>query len=107
MCWFPRTWRASYGTIQLVAIGKRIKEGPKGAWREIVGVVSDERDDGVDKKAPTIVYWPLMVRHFWQFDSTAGTGARARDPLESGGFGGIREGFGARRVVGESRYAAG
>lgn len=51
------------------AIGKRIKENPKGVWREIVGVVSDERDDGVDKKAPTIVYWPFLVRHFWQFDS--------------------------------------
>ena len=30
------------------AIGKRIRPYAKGAWREVVGVVSDTRDDGVD-----------------------------------------------------------
>src|SRR6185295_13014190 len=47
------------------AIGKRIRESPKGAWREIVGVAGNERDDGADHKAPTIVYWPMMVKEFW------------------------------------------
>ncbi|MBI1895383.1 MAG: ABC transporter permease [Acidobacteria bacterium] len=47
------------------AIGKRVRENPKGIWREVVGVVGDERDDGVDKKAPTVVYWPLLVRNIW------------------------------------------
>jgi predicted permease len=46
------------------AIGKRIRENSKGKLREIVGVVSDERDDGVDKDAPTIAYWPLMMDDF-------------------------------------------
>lgn len=47
------------------AVGKRIRENPKGAWKEVVGVARDERDDGVDKKAPTIVYWPIVVKDFW------------------------------------------
>jgi predicted permease len=46
------------------AIGKRIHENPKAKLREIVGVVSDERDDGVNQPAPTIAYWPLMMDDF-------------------------------------------
>ena len=47
------------------ALGKRIRENPKGAWREIIGVVGNEHDNGVDEKAPTMVYWPLLVKDFW------------------------------------------
>ncbi|MBC7928408.1 MAG: ABC transporter permease [Bryobacteraceae bacterium] len=47
------------------AIGKRIRENPKGTWREVIGVVGDEHDDGVHQKPPTIVYWPIMVRDLW------------------------------------------
>lgn len=47
------------------ALGKRVRENPKGTWREIVGVVGNERDNGVDQKAPAVVYWPVMVRNFW------------------------------------------
>jgi cell division protein FtsX len=32
--------------------------------REMIGVVGDEHTDGVDKKAPTIVYWPLFQKNF-------------------------------------------
>jgi len=46
------------------ALGKQIRQGLTGQWREIVGVVSDERDDGVQVKAPTAVYWPLMLGEF-------------------------------------------
>lgn len=46
------------------AIGKRIRESLKAEWREIVGVVSDERDNGVDQKAPTIAFWPLLMAKF-------------------------------------------
>jgi predicted permease len=46
------------------AIGRRIRGNPKDAWREIVGVVGDERDDGVNQKAPTIAYWPVMMDEF-------------------------------------------
>ena len=47
------------------AIGKRIREGMKDPWREIVGVVQDIRSDGADQKAPTTVYWPVMMNNFW------------------------------------------
>ena len=43
------------------AIGERAR-GPSGdlPWREIVGVTGDERDDGLDRAATPIVYWPLL-----------------------------------------------
>jgi predicted permease len=47
------------------AIGKRIRQSPKNPWREIVGVVGNERDNGLDQKAPAIVYWPIAMQEFW------------------------------------------
>ncbi len=47
------------------ALGKRVRESPDSPWREIVGVVGDDRDDGVTEKATPIVYWPMVVRSFW------------------------------------------
>jgi len=47
------------------ALGKRIREGMKDPWREIVGVVEDVRHDGADQKPPATVYWPLMMKNFW------------------------------------------
>jgi predicted permease len=47
------------------AIGKRIRESPKGVWREVIGVAGNEHDDGVDRKAPAVVYWPMIVSKFW------------------------------------------
>ena len=46
------------------ALGKRIRESLKGQWREVVGVVGDERTDGVNQTAPATVYWPLMMANF-------------------------------------------
>jgi putative ABC transport system permease protein len=46
------------------AIGKRIRPYAKGVWREVVGVLSDMRDDGVNQKATAAVYWPLMMVDF-------------------------------------------
>ncbi len=51
------------------AIGKRIRENLKGPWREVVGVAGDNRDDGINQKAPTIAYWPLLLKDF-EGDST-------------------------------------
>jgi hypothetical protein len=42
------------------ALGKRLT-GPEG-WSEIVGVVGNERLDGLNQPAPTIVYWPMSNR---------------------------------------------
>jgi putative ABC transport system permease protein len=47
------------------ALGKRIREGMKDPWREIVGVVADIRSDGADQKPPTTVYWPVIMKNFW------------------------------------------
>ena len=41
------------------ALGKRI--GAPGEWTEVVGVAGNERDDGLNHPAPTIVYWPLAT----------------------------------------------
>jgi len=46
------------------ALGKQIRVGPKDDWREIVGVVGDVHDDGVDKEAPSLVYWPILTSKF-------------------------------------------
>ncbi|HWJ56616.1 MAG TPA: ABC transporter permease [Vicinamibacterales bacterium] len=40
------------------AIGKRIRSNPTGPWSEVIGVVADIRHDGVDRPAPSTVYWP-------------------------------------------------
>ena len=48
----------------LLALGKQIRANEKDDWREVVGVVRDVHDDGVDKKAPNSVYWPILAAHF-------------------------------------------
>mgnify|MGYP000957152494 FL=1 len=47
------------------ALGKRIRSGPQ-EWRQIVGVVGDERDDGVARPAPPMVYWPMLSKSLWE-----------------------------------------
>jgi predicted permease len=47
------------------AIGKRVREGMKDEWREIVGVVGNEYDDGVQAKPPAVVYLPFLMKNFW------------------------------------------
>ncbi len=42
------------------ALGKHIRPMSIGDWREVIGVVADLRDDGIDQKAPSIVYWTLL-----------------------------------------------
>ena len=43
------------------ALGKRVRQTPKHPWRTIIGVVGNERDDGVVQPAPAIIYWPLLI----------------------------------------------
>jgi predicted permease len=49
------------------ALGKRVRQsfGTPGPWREIVGVVGNEHDNGVSEKPPAIIYWPMLVEQFW------------------------------------------
>ena len=42
------------------ALGKRIRQGPQSPWREVIGVVQDVRDNGVDAAAPAIVYFSAL-----------------------------------------------
>ena len=46
------------------ALGKRIRVSTKDDWREIVGVVANVYDDGVNKEASSSVYWPLLMDRF-------------------------------------------
>src|SRR5271163_2191800 len=46
------------------ALGKRIRVASTDDWREIVGVVGDVHENGVEKPAGTSVYWPVMMDRF-------------------------------------------
>ncbi len=55
--------REMWGT-PAAALGKRIRESMKSTWREVIGVVSDEREDGVDHEAPAIAIFPTLMDDF-------------------------------------------
>jgi predicted permease len=57
------TARDLWGSPQ-AAIGKRIRTNTKEDWHEVIGVVANEYVDGVDKRPPPIVYWPLLQKDF-------------------------------------------
>jgi len=46
------------------ALGRQIRGANTDDWREIVGVIGDIRQNGVDQEAPSIVYWPLLLANF-------------------------------------------
>lgn len=52
--------RESWGSAT-AALGKRIQQFSKTPWQEVIGVVEDVRVHGVDKDAPSIIYWPAML----------------------------------------------
>ena len=78
------TWNDSYNKLPVVvvsenfareywgdpakAVGRRIRNTPDNPWRTIVGVVGDERDQGLARPAPTMVYWPVLVEKLWSPD---------------------------------------
>jgi predicted permease len=52
--------REMWGTPS-AAIGKRMRESPLMPWHEVIGVIQDVRERGVQEATPEIVYWaPLM-----------------------------------------------
>jgi predicted permease len=55
--------RELWGTPQ-VALGKHVRHLSISPWIEVIGVVGDERADGVDQPAPETIYWPLLMDHF-------------------------------------------
>jgi predicted permease len=56
--------REMWGTPS-AAIGKHVREFPKMPWHEVVGVVQDVREEGLQKKAPEIVYWPPLMKDLY------------------------------------------
>ena len=47
------------------AIGKHLREFSSMPWHEVIGVIQDVREKGLQEKAPEIVYWaPLMQNRF-------------------------------------------
>ena len=82
------TWSDTYGLHAVVmvsetlarelwsepsnAIGKRVRPYPMGPWREVVGVVSDMRDDGLNQQPTATAYWPLMLAEFSPLPADAG-----------------------------------
>jgi predicted permease len=75
------TWSEVYGNIPVVmvsenlardlwgspsaAIGKHLTEFPAMPWHEVIGVVQDVRENGVQQKAPETVYWPTMMANLY------------------------------------------
>ena len=43
------------------AIGKHFREFESAPWHEVVGVVQDVRENGVDQVSPATVYWPSLM----------------------------------------------
>jgi predicted permease len=46
------------------ALGKHVRRAGTSPWVEVIGVVADERADGVDQPAPKTIYWPLLMDYF-------------------------------------------
>jgi len=42
-------------------VGKRVHEFAKSPWAEVIGVVEDVRENGVQSAAPETVYWPTFL----------------------------------------------
>jgi predicted permease len=64
--------RESWGSPS-AALGKRFRDLPDTPLFEVVGVVEDVHVNGVQEKAPAIVYWPSMVTGIYgpnTFDAT-------------------------------------
>lgn len=59
-----RLARELWGT-PAAALGKLVRESTKSPWREVIGVVANERLNGLAQEAPPIVYYPNLVENFF------------------------------------------
>jgi predicted permease len=63
------------------AIGRRVRGNPRSPWREIVGVVGNERDDGLNRPPTAIVYWPMLNESYrWRTMAYAVRSTRVGTP---------------------------
>ena len=59
------TLAREYWTEPSRALGQRLRAmQPDAPWREVVGVVGDERDDGLNRPPTPIVYWPILNENY-------------------------------------------
>jgi putative ABC transport system permease protein len=61
--------RELWGTAA-AAIGKRVRTLETVAWREVVGVVQDVSENGLQQPAPAIVYWPALMPSLYEAGKT-------------------------------------
>jgi putative ABC transport system permease protein len=64
------------------AIGKQIRDNPNEPWSQVIGVVADIRHNGVDRPAPSTVYWHIRNNRSASYilrSPRAGTGSFAAE----------------------------
>jgi hypothetical protein len=54
------SWTDTYNKIPVAMVSENFARD----WRQVIGVVTDVYDDGVNQPAPTTVYWPIMMDRF-------------------------------------------
>ena len=79
---FPSRSRARYRGEPARALGKRVRgTAPDAPWREVVGVVGGERDDGLNQPPTAIVYWPMLNESYrWRTMAYAVRSSRVGAP---------------------------
>ncbi len=90
------------------AVGKRIRRWTSMPWIEVVGVVQDAYENGVQQKAPAIVYWPAMSIGYWgpgNFDAIRSATFIVRS--DRAGTGELSQRASPRRLVGQCECAGG
>jgi hypothetical protein len=56
--------RELFGSAQ-AAIGRQVSDAEQMPWHQVIGVVEDARENGLDSPAPAIVYWPTMMPNLY------------------------------------------
>jgi putative ABC transport system permease protein len=76
------TLAREYWREPALAIGKRVRCcNAKTPWREIIGVTGDEHDDGLNRPATAIVYFPMLNESYrWRTMAYAVRSARVGTP---------------------------
>src|ERR1700704_72347 len=88
--------REMWGTPS-AALGKQLREFSSMPWHQVIGVVQDVRERGVQDKAPEIVYWPPMMEYLF--------GNKAAETLRTGTFVVRSERAGTEAFLNEVRQA--
>ena len=59
--------REYWGTPE-AAIGQRIRPMDGRPWSQVIGVVGDVHEDGLDQPSLEIAYWPMLQPSIWEDD---------------------------------------